>query len=137
MKFSNEESQHDEAFEINVIPLIDVLLVLLIFFMASASFVSSGGFDVSLPQAQAKLAGAKESSLTVTVTATGQIAIGAKIVSVTELRELFDSEAAKASKPSLVVRADERVEHGAVIRVLDEAKAAGLEEIAISAIPKQ
>ena len=134
MKFSPEVSEENESFDTNIIPLIDVLLVLLIFFMASSSFVSSGGFNVSLPKAQTKLADAPVEPLTVTLTASGQIALGSSILSRDQLREEFAAAAKRDPKPTLIVRADERVEHGAVVKVLDEAKASGLDQIAISAI---
>lgn len=134
MSFLPDTSVEDEAIDINVIPLIDVLLVLLIFFMASASFVASGGIDVRLPQAGSESTIAQEAKLSVNVTADGRIVVDGRELSSSELVAKFRESVAQGPHPRLIVRADTKAEHGVVVRVLDDAKLAGIDDIAIAAI---
>ena len=135
MRFVDDAITDELAFDINVIPLIDVLLVMLIFFMTSASFVASGGLDVKLPQAASQSSAEESKKLTVTVASSGEIQLDGRSVAAPALRELFREAAARPLKPVLVLRADEKVEHGTVVRILDEARSEGLEQIAIATVP--
>jgi biopolymer transport protein ExbD len=136
VRFRDDTFGDELQFEINVIPLIDVLLVMLIFFMTSASFVASGGLDVKLPQAASQLSKSEENRLAVTVTSQGAIDIDGKAVTLEEVAKIFRSAAGRSPRPLLVLRADEKVEHGVVVRILDEARANGLEELAIATLPR-
>ena len=136
MKFADDASNDEILFDINVIPLIDVLLVLLIFFMASASFVAAGGIDVHLPKSSMHSQLTETKSVSVTVDRAGAVQVDGRNVSLDELKGYFRSVAAQTPRPLVVVRADEKAEHGSVVRVLDEAKVEGLEEVAIATAPR-
>ena len=134
MRFgSTKGGSEEEAFDINVIPLIDVLLVLLIFFMVSSSFVAASGFDVKLPSATQSLPATQAENLTVSVNRSGVFAFQGKEISREELERIFQSASSKNPKPLLIIRADEHTEHGSVVALLDLAKRSGLEDVAIAA----
>lgn len=130
MNFLGESSSDEMEFDINVIPLIDVLLVLLIFFMASASFVASGGIDVKLPNSSTQSKGRGEESLRVNVLRDGSIEFTGKRVSPSELTSLLRPSA--APEQIVVIRADESAEHRFVVSAMDAIKAAGFEKVAIA-----
>ncbi len=132
MKFSSEQSEEEMTFDINVIPLIDVLLVLLIFFMVSASFVASGGLDVKLPSSTAQSKNRNDDSLRVNVLRDGQIQFDGKTLAVTALAETLRSKAGSNPNATVVIRADEKAEHGFVVEAMNAAKEAGLEKVAIA-----
>jgi biopolymer transport protein TolR len=113
--------------EINVTPLVDVVLVLLLVFMVTAPMMSRG-IDVSLPVAnQPQIA--QEDRVTVSVRADGRVFVGDQPVNIVllqdKLRELTQGN------PSAVVylRADEGLRYGEVIRVVDIVKRAGIDRI--------
>ena len=135
MNFGDESAADENSFDINVIPLIDVLLVLLIFFMASSSFVASGGIDVRLPKAAAQISLQEAKKVIVTVQPSGEIQVDGKTSAPEGLGDLFKAASESTPKPMLVLRADEKTEHGVVVHILDLAKAQGLDDVAIATVP--
>jgi biopolymer transport protein TolR len=113
--------------EINVTPLVDVVLVLLLVFMVTAPMMSRG-IDVSLPVAnQPQIA--PEDRLTVSVKADGRVYVGDRAVNLLlledELRGRMTGQPAKV----VYLRADEGLRYGKVIEVVDKIKKAGVEQI--------
>src|SRR6266536_1537691 len=113
--------------EINVTPLVDVVLVLLLVFMVTAPMMSRG-IDVSLPQAnQPQIA--PEDRLTVFVNAKGTIFLGDKAVNIVLLEEEVRGRIAGRTEKVVYLRADEGLLYGKVIEVVDKLKRAGVERI--------
>lgn len=116
---------------IELTALVDVVLLLLIFFMVSARLVPEFGFELQLPAAKSAASIAEDTRvLRVLVDAEGQYFIEHESVSVSELEARF-SEAARDRL--VLLEADEAASHGAVIRVLDAAKLAGMESVQLAA----
>ena len=113
--------------EINVVPLVDVVLVLLLVFMVTAPMMSRG-IDVSLPVADQPRAD-EEERISVTVNAAGRIYVGDQLVTPAlledRLRAMMEGRASKV----VYLRADESLEYGRVIAVVDTIKKAGVEQI--------
>jgi biopolymer transport protein TolR len=113
--------------EINVTPLVDVVLVLLLVFMVTAPMMNRG-VDVSLPVANLP-DNPPEDRITVTVTSEGRVMIGDRPVNlvllVDELRGILATRAARV----VYLRADEGLRYGKVIEVVDKLKQAGVEQI--------
>jgi len=134
MNFSRGETEEEISFDINVIPLIDVLLVLLIFFMLSASFVANGGLDVKLPASNNQSKNASTEQLRIVVLKDGTMQFEGKTVTEDQLIDRLKANQGKSE--SVVIRADEKSEHGSVVRAMDAAKSAGFEKVAIATTPK-
>src|SRR5207247_1938555 len=113
--------------EINVTPLVDVVLVLLLVFMVTAPMMSRG-IDVSLPQANQPQIG-PEDRLTVFVNAKGTIFLGDKAVNIVLLEEEVRGRIAGRTEKVVYLRADEGLLYGKVIEVVDKLKRAGVERI--------
>ena len=113
--------------EINVTPLVDVVLVLLLVFMVTAPMMSQG-IDVSLPTAN-QVDNQPEDRLTVSINAQGRAFLGQRPVALPLLEDQI--RAMMAGRPTQVVylRADERVRYGKVIEVVDLLKRSGVERI--------
>ena len=115
--------------EINVTPLVDVMLVLLIIFMVTAPLLTAG-VPVNLPQSKAGALKQDQEPVTVSIEPTGRIYIGEEEVTEDMLGERFATIA--ASDPSQVyLRADRSLDYGAVMRVLGELNRAGLNKVAL------
>ena len=118
----NLRPKHREDPEINLISLIDVLLVLLVFFMVSSTFQQEGRMTVRLPQAnEAPVTVAQQTSLTVTVTADGAYRVNERTLinnSPDTLRAALVKEAGTTRGP-LTIRADARATHQAVVTAMD------------------
>lgn len=136
---TDDETGGDDAVfaEINITPLTDIFLVLLIIFMVTSSvIVNSGsapksGLKVNLPQGGAADVAAQATDLSVAILADGRIVLGGDVVTSDELKAAF--EKAKAENPDtlVIVQADEGVPHGHVVEVMELAKGAGLGQLAI------
>ena len=113
--------------EINVTPLVDVVLVILLVFMVTAPMMSRG-IDVTVPVANQPQV-APEDRLTVSINAEGRIYLGDKPVNLVlledRLRGILQGRASKV----VYLRADERLPYGQVIQVVDKMKTAGVEQI--------
>lgn len=124
----------DDPPEINLIPLIDVLLVIIIFLAVSTTFSTERSIQVSLPQAQSQteLAG----SLEITVTADGQFALAGRLLPDNTMQTLVS---ALTSMPGiteqtvLIIRADANATHQNVVSAMQAARQAGLSRISFAA----
>ena len=118
--------------KINLTPIIDVSLVLVIILLITAPMMTQADIDVCLPEAQTR--GAEdEKRITITLGKEGELAIDDNIIAPASLPALLHSQLADKSEDMLVVvRADEGTPHQAVRKVLSQASAAGAKRIAIA-----
>jgi len=113
-------------------PLIDMIFILLIFFLVTASFVREAGVDVNRPQAHS--AASKEKiDLIVGVTAGGVIFIEGKTIDVRAVRPRMERFVAETPNGSVVIVADKECQTGIVVQVLDACRLAGVKDISLSA----
>ncbi len=119
-----------EEAQLGLAPLLDVVLLLLIFFLVTTSFAAPR-MDLELPEAQSGEI-ASPSLVVVTVEAAGGLGLDGEAVTTAELAERFASAAdAAAGVTELVVRADTEARHGQVVEVLDLARSHGLTRVGI------
>ena len=124
----------DEPPEINLIPLIDVLLVIIIFLAVSTTFSTERSIEVSLPEAQTQTELAQ--SIEITVTADGQFALSGQLLPDNTMQTLVS---ALANRPGineqsvLVIRADANATHQSVVSAMQAARQAGLSRISFAA----
>lgn len=120
--------RHSPMSEINVTPMVDVMLVLLIIFMVAAPLLTVG-VPVDLPQAKGQQLQAKEEPIVVTVQANSEVAIGETKVALDDLVEKLKANSNKGVDQSLVVKADKAVPFGAVIKVMGRLSEAGFKKM--------
>ena len=120
----------DGPIELNLIPLIDVIMFLLIFFISTTSFIEEPGVEVEKPQAVT----AKQldkNSIIFAVTSDGKIAYGGKEIGLGGVRPTVKRLCAKEPLP-VVIQTDTKSRSGMVIRVLDEAKLGGAKDVSLA-----
>ncbi len=115
---------------INVTPLVDVVLVLLIIFMITAPAIYQSGVKVELPKASS---GEKVEHITLrfTLMANGDIKLGNESVSLARVGEIVAESVKKDANANAVVAADKSVTHGKVVELIDALKVAGVTKIAL------
>lgn len=128
MNFGNSRDQ--DALEINLIPLIDVLLVILIFLAATTSFARFSQLKVTLPQAAAEQKAV--APIEVAISQDGHYALNGTLLEATTASEIADglrSAAAGKAEPVLVINADALATHQTVINVMEAARLAGIARV--------
>jgi biopolymer transport protein ExbD len=119
---------------INVTPLVDVTLVLLIVFMVTAKIIVSQGMPMDLPKAAS--GEEVQNVFSIELTTDGKVRVDSTLVANDEaIADLAKQAKAKNKEMRVVIRADKKVEHGRVIRVLDILKQAGLAKFAFGVAP--
>jgi len=121
--------------ELNLIPLIDVLLVVLIFLAVSTTYSRFAQLQIELPAADAERLQTRLQEIQVTVTTDGRFAIDKALVAATDpdsLAELLRAAAQGAAAPLIVINADAQAPHQAVITVMEAARLAGLTHLSFA-----
>lgn len=121
--------------EINVVPLVDIVLVLLLVFMVTAPMMSRG-IDVSLPVAN-QPKNEPEDRISVSIDAQGRVFIGDKPVNMALLEDRMGREMRNRVSKVVYLRADDRLQYGRVIEVVDLLKRAGVEQIGFAYVLPQ
>jgi biopolymer transport protein ExbD len=117
--------------EINMVPLIDIILVVLIIFMVTAPALIKPSVDVSLPEASSGDE-TTPSLLNIAITADGQVLLNNEEVDEEEVRNLSKAEVEKNQDVQAVIIADRDLPYGQVIKVLDWAKSSGVKNFAVT-----
>ncbi len=126
MKF---QSQSREELDINVTPLIDVVFLLLIFFMVSTTFSKESELSIELPEAEGKLLQKKEFTLEVDIDAQGRFFVNRQRVidsKVVTLKRALTLTMGTHNNPQVVINADRSTPYQAVITAMDASRQLGL-----------
>ncbi|WP_163559073.1 biopolymer transporter ExbD [Halomonas sp. NO4] len=117
--------------EVNLTPLIDVVFLLLIFFMVSTTFETRQALELTLPESETG-AVLDRAPLTLVVTAEGGYRLGERSLAAEALGTALAERAEQAREHGLVVEADARAAHADVVRALDRAGALGISRVRIA-----
>jgi biopolymer transport protein ExbD len=135
----SEGNGEDVGFaEINITPLTDIFLVLLIIFMVTSSVIvqqapggAQTGLKVNLPKGGTTDVTARATDLSVAVLSDGRFVLGGNVVNEDELKRAFAKAQEENPDTVVIVQADEGVPHGTVVQVMELAKSVGLGQLAI------
>ncbi len=117
----NLPDDSETPFEINIVPMVDVIFSILAFFIISSLYLTrSQGLPVNLPRATTAETQLPD-SITVTINVNGEIFVNRQPIGVSELEERVRSQIGSGSNSQglVIINADERVTHGRVVRVMD------------------
>jgi biopolymer transport protein ExbD len=114
--------------------MVDIVLVLLLFFMVTSSFVHQSHLSMQLPKAQQAAAGEPKSPITIDLSASGQVRMNKQALSMADLAGQLKALAAKDPERVIVLRADKNTTQQYVIDVLDAAQEAGLTRISFATL---
>ena len=127
-----QRGREKEPLEINLVPLIDVMMVILIFLMITTTYSKYTELQINLPTAQAEKQPQRPNEVTVLVNAQGQYVVNRAAVpfrGVEQLAEELRRAGAGQQDPIVVISADAAATHQAVVRVMEAARLAGLTQI--------
>ena len=118
--------------EVNMTPMLDVVFIMLIFFIVTASFVKEAGVDVIRPPA-VTAEGKDSGNILIAITENGQIWLDRRQVDPRSLRANIERLHGENPQGSIVIQADQKSQNHLLVEVMDAAKAAGVNSIAIAA----
>ena len=127
-----QRGREKEPLEINLVPLIDVMMVILIFLMITTTYNKYTELQINLPSAQAERQPERPNEITVLVNAQGQYVVNKSAVPFRTVEQLADElrkAGAGQKEPVVVITADAAATHQSVIRVMEAARLAGLSQI--------
>jgi biopolymer transport protein ExbD len=127
---SNRRRKSEES-EVNMTPMLDVVFIMLIFFIVTASFVKEAGVDVNRPPALTAIAKDKGNIL-IAITESGQVWIDRRQVDPRSLRASIERLHGENPQGAIVIQADKNSQNHLLVAVMDAAKAAGVNQIAIA-----
>ena len=116
------------ASQINVTPLVDVMLVLLIIFMVTAPIIQQG-VEVNLPKVKAQALPGKEEQFIVSITRNREVYLNDTRIGTAQLSEKLKAISVERPNRQVFLRADEAVPYGEVVRTMAAIKAAGIEDV--------
>ncbi len=125
------DSGDDVISEINIVPMVDVILVVLIIFMVTAPMIMKPSININLPKAASGDA-TIPSKLNISISPDGKINLDGKTVDDTQVQAAALEEVKKNPDIQAIISADKEVPHGRVVSVLDIVKSAGVKKFAIS-----
>lgn len=128
MAFQLGEENDTGMNEMNLIPLIDIMLVLMIIFLVTAT-VANPSIPLTLPKTTAEITTPPPKAITISINAQGQVAWNDQVVSLDELSERFDEAGQQPQKPTVQLRADKQTRYDMVAQVMSRASAAGLGDL--------
>ncbi|CAN4269027.1 ExbD Biopolymer transport protein [Methylophilaceae bacterium] len=127
-----QRGKRHEDLEMNLVPLIDVLLVIIIFLVVSATFSRTSELQINLPTAQANVPQEKPLTIEVGVDASGQYVINGKSlsdVSVAGIASAMQAAADGGKEPTIIINADAKSTHQSVVDVMEASRTVGYTHI--------
>ena len=129
----NQQQVAEEDNEINLTPMLDVVFIMLIFFIVTASFIKEAGIDVNRPDtftAERQ----EDAAILIAISANDEIWIDRREVEPRGLREAIEKLHLENPRGSIVIQADENSTHEKLVAVMEAAKQVGVTNVAIASI---
>ena len=133
MKFQRGR-RHEEP-EINLIPMIDVLLVIIIFLMLSTTYSKFSGLEINLPTADANSQAEQPNEVSVAITASGQVLVDKVPLIAADVKAISEAlrrAAGDRTDPVIVINADAKATHQSVVDIMQAAQTAGYPHISFA-----
>ncbi|MDJ0762642.1 MAG: biopolymer transporter ExbD [Myxococcota bacterium] len=131
MDFSSRQKARG-AIVLEITPLVDVVFLLLIFFLLTATYVKNPNLDINLPKASLNQTTSQKKDIAIAIKTSGEVRFNNQEVSLEKLEGILRAEYAENEDAIVVVQADQDAKHGRVVDVMDLAKKVGFAKLAIA-----
>jgi biopolymer transport protein ExbD len=128
-------SRGEEQAEINITPMLDIVFIMLIFFIVTSSFVKEIALELNRPASEPQEEKRLAEVIAIRIEASGQLRVGDRPVDLAAVRANVESElAARGHDTGVVVIADRAADSGLMVRVIDQARMAGATSVSLAAM---
>lgn len=121
----------EEEAAIDMTPMLDIVFIMLIFFIVTTVFVKEAGIDVNKPNATQSIM-PKNANIFIAVTEDEKVWIDKRQVDIDSVRANLERLMAEQPSDVIIIQADKEAEHGVVVEVMDQIKSAGIDRISIA-----
>lgn len=135
MKHRRHSQASEEENEIDLTPMLDVVFIMLIFFIVTTSFVKEAGIEVNQPSAQTTQRQDKNNIL-IAISPEGEVWLDKQVIDIRAIRANVERLRAASPESAVVIQADEQARTGILVKVMDQVRMAGVENVAIAAQPE-
>jgi len=129
-------ASHAEEAEINITPMLDIVFIMLIFFIVTTSFVKEVGLDVNRPSNAPVMEQKISEVIAIRIDENGTISVQNREVDIRAVRANLESELATKPEASVVVISDRNADAGILVKVIDQARVAGAEKVSLAAMAR-
>ena len=129
---ARRHSNTEEDTEINITPMLDIVFIMLIFFIVTTSFIKETGIDPRRPEAQTA-AKQERGNILIAISDTGQIWMQRKRVDLLEVRSLVETARKETPESSAIIVADTESQTGLLIDLMDQVRLGGVTNISVAA----
>jgi biopolymer transport protein ExbD len=126
----------EEEAGIDMTPMLDIVFIMLIFFIVTTSFVKESGVDISRPSA-ATAVKKERANILIGITETGEVWISKRRIDIRSVRANIEKLHAENPEGSVVIQSDKGAKTGLLIQVMDQVKLAGVQNVSIAATAKE
>ena len=127
-----QNQYEDEESSVDITPMLDVVFIMLIFFIVTATFIKEAGIDVDKPSAATAIVQEKASIL-IAIDADNNVWVNRRQVDIRSVRSIVERLHAENPKGTLVIQADKESKNDALVQVMDASRRAGVYDIALAA----
>ncbi|MBT8136340.1 MAG: biopolymer transporter ExbD [Gammaproteobacteria bacterium] len=128
----NKQRVDDQA-EINITPMLDIVFIMLIFFIVTTSFVKEIAVDVSRPSSEPPKEQKLSEVIAIRISGSGQISVQERVIDIRAVRANIETALAARPDASVVVIASREADAGLLVRVIDQARVAGAAKVSLAA----
>lgn len=133
---SRTRRRHEEDAGIDMTPMLDIVFIMLIFFIVTTSFVKESGVEVNRPSA-ATASKKERANIMIGITETGDIWLQKRRIDLRSVRSNIEKLHAENPEGSVVIQADKGAKTGTLIQVMDQVRLAGVANVSIAAKPQE
>lgn len=130
-RFNNEDTIEEEENAIDLTPMLDVVFIMLIFFIVTSSFVRESGIEINRPSAKSATT-VKKGNILVAINANNEIWIDKRMIDISAVRANVARLYAEMPQSSVIVQADKDSKSGMLINIVDQIKLAGIENVSVA-----
>jgi biopolymer transport protein ExbD len=130
----HRRSRQEDQAEINITPMLDIVFIMLIFFVVTSSFVKEIGLELNRPASEPQQEQRIAEVIAIRIEANGRIQVGGRPVDIRAVRANVESElVSRGADTTVVVIADRSADSGLMVRVIDQARLAGAQRVSLAA----